>query len=184
MDEGNFIPLFCDLFSGRENSPGRSERILLWASFYNLLCGVFLLLLCRDLHSGERYVCVRQCLVTDQWSIHLRQTNHLTCRFNIKFHKQVFVYGWFEDRGMDSIASFATGGHYHHAACWLVNSHITWPFCPPVSMVKDATESVYWANCTRVHFAPLSPCSEQGQGVQWTSLEGLAGSGATGTGGL
>ena len=28
MDEGNFIPLFCDLFSGRENSPGRSERVL------------------------------------------------------------------------------------------------------------------------------------------------------------
>jgi len=25
---------------------------------------------------------------------------------------------------------------YHHAACWLVNIHITWPFCPPVSMVK------------------------------------------------
>ena len=31
----------------------------------------------------------------------------------------------------------------HHAACWLVNIHITWHFCPPVSMVKDAMESVY-----------------------------------------
>jgi len=24
---------------------------------------------------------------------------------------------------------------HHHAACWLVNIHITWHFCPPVSMV-------------------------------------------------
>ena len=32
---------------------------------------------------------------------------------------------------------------HHHAACLLVNIHITWPFCPPVSMVKDAMESVY-----------------------------------------
>ena len=32
---------------------------------------------------------------------------------------------------------------HHHAACWLVNIHITWPSCPPVSMVKDAMESVY-----------------------------------------
>ena len=30
----------------------------------------------------------------------------------------------------------------HHAPCWLVNIHITWPFCPPVSMVKDAMESM------------------------------------------
>jgi len=21
---------------------------------------------------------------------------------------------------------------HHHAPCWLVNIHITWPFCPPV----------------------------------------------------
>ena len=32
---------------------------------------------------------------------------------------------------------------HHHAFCWLVNIHITWHFCPPVSMVKDAMESVY-----------------------------------------
>ena len=25
---------------------------------------------------------------------------------------------------------------HHHAAYWLVNIHITWHFCPPVSMVK------------------------------------------------
>ena len=34
---------------------------------------------------------------------------------------------------------------YHHAHCWLVNIHITWPFCPPVSMAKDAMEPVYIA---------------------------------------
>ena len=27
---------------------------------------------------------------------------------------------------------------HHHAACWLVNIHITWLFCPPVTMVKNA----------------------------------------------
>jgi len=32
---------------------------------------------------------------------------------------------------------------HHHAACWLVNIHITWHFCPPVSMVKDVMESIY-----------------------------------------
>jgi len=32
---------------------------------------------------------------------------------------------------------------HHHAACWLVNIHITQYFCPPVSMVKDVMESVY-----------------------------------------
>ena len=32
---------------------------------------------------------------------------------------------------------------HHHAPYWLVNIHITWPFCPLVSMVKDAMESVY-----------------------------------------
>ena len=32
---------------------------------------------------------------------------------------------------------------HHHAPCWLVSIHITWPFFPPVSMVKDAMESVY-----------------------------------------
>jgi len=32
---------------------------------------------------------------------------------------------------------------HHHAPCWLVSIHITWPFCPPVSMVKDAMESVH-----------------------------------------
>ena len=32
---------------------------------------------------------------------------------------------------------------HHHAPCWLVNIHITWPFCPLVSMVKDAMKSVY-----------------------------------------
>ena len=32
---------------------------------------------------------------------------------------------------------------HHHAAYWLVNIHIRWHFCPPVSMVKDAMESVY-----------------------------------------
>ena len=32
---------------------------------------------------------------------------------------------------------------HHHAAYWLVSIHITWHFCPPVSMVKDATEPVY-----------------------------------------
>ena len=32
---------------------------------------------------------------------------------------------------------------HHHAACWLVNIHITWSFCPPVSMVKNVMESIY-----------------------------------------
>ena len=32
---------------------------------------------------------------------------------------------------------------HHHVPCWLVNIHITWHFCPSVSMVKDAMESVY-----------------------------------------
>ena len=32
---------------------------------------------------------------------------------------------------------------HHHAGCWLVNIHITWHFCPPVSMVKGAMESMY-----------------------------------------
>jgi len=31
---------------------------------------------------------------------------------------------------------------HHHAPCWLANIHITWYFCPPVSMVKDGMESV------------------------------------------
>ena len=31
---------------------------------------------------------------------------------------------------------------HHHAACWLVNIHIMWLFCSPVSMVKDAMESI------------------------------------------
>ena len=48
----------------------------------------------------------------------------------------------------DSIYSIFSLGNWralhHHAACWLVNIHITWHFCPPVSMVKDAMESVYW----------------------------------------
>jgi len=68
---------------------------------------------------------------------------------------------------MDSMASFhqATGGHYittlpadsllprlissyrrarkslgTRLPCWLVSIHITWHFCSPVSMVKDAME--------------------------------------------
>ena len=35
---------------------------------------------------------------------------------------------------------------HHHAPCWLVNIHVTWSFCPPISVVKDAMESVYWVN--------------------------------------
>ena len=33
---------------------------------------------------------------------------------------------------------------HHHPAYWLVNIYIIiWPFCPPVSMVKDGMESIY-----------------------------------------
>jgi len=41
---------------------------------------------------------------------------------------------------MDSIASFHYGNWralHHHAEC------ITWSFCPPVSMVKDAMETIH-----------------------------------------
>jgi len=31
---------------------------------------------------------------------------------------------------------------HHHAPCWMVNIHITWPFCPPVSVMKDAMKSI------------------------------------------
>ena len=46
----------------------------------------------------------------------------------------------------DAMESFWLGNWralHHHAPRWLVNIHITWPFCPPVSMVKDAMESIY-----------------------------------------
>ena len=61
---------------------------------------------------------------------------------------------------MDSIA-YSLGNWralHHHTPCWLVNIHITWPSCPPVSMVKDAMESIY--TCA-VLFSPswwVSPC--------------------------
>ena len=46
--------------------------------------------------------------------------------------------------GFHSIFSLGNWkGSHHHAACWLVNIHITWPFCPPVSVVKDAMEFIY-----------------------------------------
>jgi len=32
---------------------------------------------------------------------------------------------------------------HHHTASLFVNIHITWPFCPPVSLVKNAMESIY-----------------------------------------
>jgi len=45
------------------------------------------------------------------------------------------IGGFHSTRQLEGITS--------HAPCWLVNIHITWPFYPPVSMVKDAMESVY-----------------------------------------
>ena len=32
---------------------------------------------------------------------------------------------------------------HHHAACWLVNIHVTWPFALQLPQWKDAMESVY-----------------------------------------
>ena len=29
---------------------------------------------------------------------------------------------------------------HHHAACWLINIHVTWPFCPTLSVVKDTMD--------------------------------------------
>jgi len=49
--------------------------------------------------------------------------------------------------GIDGFHSLFSLGNWralhHHSVCWLANIHITWHFCPPVSMVKDAMESVY-----------------------------------------
>ena len=51
--------------------------------------------------------------------------------------------------GFHSIFSLGNWRTLHHyAPYWLVNIHVTWPFCPPVSMVKDAMESVYMSQWT------------------------------------
>ena len=49
---------------------------------------------------------------------------------------------------------------HHHAPCWLVNIHITCHFYPPVSMVKDAMESIY-THCDSLlqHNAKTMECS-------------------------
>jgi len=50
---------------------------------------------------------------------------------------------------MDFMALFYHGNWRalnHHAACFMVNIHITWPFFPPVFLVKNAMES----SCTAV----------------------------------
>ena len=54
---------------------------------------------------------------------------------------------------------------HYHAACWLVDIYITWPFCPPASMVKNTMESIFMTSlCTDL---PLS-CT------QWESGTDLA----------
>jgi len=54
------------------------------------------------------------------------------------YHAKVYVDGFHSIFSLGNWTAL-----HHHAPCRLVNIHITWPSCPPVSVVKDAIEFVY-----------------------------------------
>ena len=114
-----------------------NSKINLWSSgscSISVLHVSGLLFTCGSSLVAASECCYEQVVVHTQLKCHVSHRKSYVCSCVL----QLAIDGF---HGIFSLGNWRA--LHHHAACWLVNILITWHFCSPVSMVKDAMESVY-----------------------------------------